>query len=94
MGAWSYVQPRTQTAIGGYHRYYYISYNKTCKSGIIILFVCSAHPSLESSQNCQYCLQLDGLLLAAAGTPNYHINIQTNNILQHPVSHASSNITS
>ena len=22
MGAWSYVQPRTQTAIGGYHRYY------------------------------------------------------------------------
>ena len=20
MGAWSYVQPRTQTAIGGYHR--------------------------------------------------------------------------
>ena len=22
MGAWSYVQPRTQTAIGGYHRSY------------------------------------------------------------------------
>ena len=22
MGAWSYVQPRTQTAIGGYHRYF------------------------------------------------------------------------
>ena len=22
MGAWSYVQPRTQTAVGGYHRYW------------------------------------------------------------------------
>ena len=26
MGAWSYVQPRTQTAIGGYHRYYKTHY--------------------------------------------------------------------
>jgi len=27
MGAWTYVQPRTQTAVGGYHRYIFILYN-------------------------------------------------------------------
>jgi hypothetical protein len=24
MGAWTYVQPRTQTAVGGYHRYIFL----------------------------------------------------------------------
>ena len=44
MGAWSYVQPRTQTAIGGYHRYYIF----VCEADLEVLML-SVSQSVRSN---------------------------------------------